>query len=101
MYDLFEDLHLILVKRIMAFWSSHAALADVTLSTTTMMPAMSVLMVNLASSQQYLAETLNDQFCEWRDDNLIWLHQKESKHQKDDLMQQHADVCSFMFLLTG
>jgi hypothetical protein len=99
-YDLFKDLHLILVKRIMAFQSSHAALADVTLNATTTMPARSVLMVNPASSQQYMAETLNDQFCEWRDNNLIWL-QKESKHRKDDFMQWHGDVHSFMFLSTG
>jgi hypothetical protein len=99
-YDLFEDLHLILVKRIMAFQSSHVALADITLNATTTMPAMSVLMLNPASSQQYMAETLNDQFREWRDNNLIRL-QKELKHRKDDLMQRHGDLHSFMFLSTG
>jgi hypothetical protein len=57
-------------------------------------------MLNPASSQQYMVETLNDQFREWRDDNLIWL-QKELKHWKDDLMQWYADICSFMFLSTG
>jgi hypothetical protein len=99
-YDLFEDLHLILVKHIMAFRSSHAALADITLSMMATTPATSVLMLNPASSQQYMAETLNDQFCKWRDDNLIWL-QKELKHQKDNLMQWHMDVDSFMYLSTG
>jgi phage-related protein len=94
-YDLFEDLHLILVKRIMAFQSSHAALADVTLNATTTTPAASVLMLNPASLQQYMAETLNNQFREWRDDNLIRL-QKESKRRKDDLMQRHGDVHSFV-----
>ena len=99
-YDLFEDLHLILVKRIMAFRSSHAAMADVTLGATAMTPATSVLMLNPASSQQYMAETLNDQFREWRDENLIRLR-KESKRRHDDLMQRYADIRSFMYLSTG
>jgi hypothetical protein len=99
-FDLFKDLHLILVKRIMASKSSHAAMTDVILGMTAMTTATSVLMLNPASSQQYMVETLNDQFREWRDDNLIWL-QKESKHRKDDLMQRYEDVCSFMFLSIG
>jgi hypothetical protein len=99
-FDLFKDLHLTLVKRIMASKSSHMMMASIILGVTAMTTATSVLMLNPASSQQYMVETLNDQFREWRDDNLIWL-QKELKHWKDDLMQWYADICSFMFLSTG